>query len=99
MRAGFRVGAHPALTLSPTRMCSGCADNAASVQLDEKVAKMVDMGFVSKMAYEALRRTDGDIDRAVELLTQQYAGGGGENGREIGKRVWGKRRATQSHAL
>ena len=55
----------------------------ASVQLDEKVAKMVDMGFVSKMAYEALRRTDGDIDRAIELLTQQYAFAGGR------RRGWG----------
>jgi hypothetical protein len=42
---------------------------AGSKDLDAKVAQLVDMGFVSRMAYEALRRTDGDVDRAIDLLT------------------------------
>ena len=42
-----------------------------STKWDKEVAQLVEMGFVSRIAYEALLRTNGDVEKAIGLLTRK----------------------------
>uniref|UniRef100_A0A7S2HHP3 UBA domain-containing protein n=1 Tax=Helicotheca tamesis TaxID=374047 RepID=A0A7S2HHP3_9STRA len=69
------------------RVTSAVSNGGAAIFGDEKVRRLESMGFTTEEARQALAATDGDVDRAAELLLvsrnneeRNTEGGGGGNG-------------------
>lgn len=61
------------LSISKTvnRTKSGCPPVAEGCASDNKVVKLVEMGFSREESQEALSQSQGDLEGACELLTQR----------------------------